>query len=230
MTTPDRAAARVVRNTTSLAFAQIVTMGASFVLAPWLIHAFGAAAYGAVMLVAAIGAFTSLLHGRASSSRRSCGSASRRPRRPSCRRSRPTPAASWQGFATSPTRAVPRQQWPPDALARVDRETLAHVSRFVASELTPDAALQALLPVFMAGLGLPREAVNVHVARRDHAPRARDADLRLFEVLAFETRRMEHRAARGAFDAIDDDGAVFAMKRLVGGGFLGHGVGKRGRA
>lgn len=60
MTAADRAAARVVRNTTSLAFAQLITMGASFVLAPWLIHAFGAAAYGATMLVAAIAAFTSL--------------------------------------------------------------------------------------------------------------------------------------------------------------------------
>ena len=61
MSAPDRAAQRVVRNTTTTALAQIATMAASFVLAPWLIHSFGPQAYGAYMLVAAVAAFTSLL-------------------------------------------------------------------------------------------------------------------------------------------------------------------------
>lgn len=61
MSAPDRAAQRVVRNTTTTALAQLATMAASFVLAPWLIASFGPAAYGAYMLVAAVAAFTSLL-------------------------------------------------------------------------------------------------------------------------------------------------------------------------
>ncbi len=69
------------------------------------------------------------------------------------------------------------------------------------------------------------ETVNVHVARRDHAPGGGDADLRFVEVLPIESHRMQHRAAGGALDTVHDDGAVFAVEvRLLGGGFgfLGH--------
>ena len=69
------------------------------------------------------------------------------------------------------------------------------------------------------------EAVNVHVARRDHAPSGGDANLRFVEVLPVKTYGVQHGAASGALGTVHDDGAVFAVEvRLLGGGFgfLGH--------
>ena len=49
-----------------------------------------------------------------------------------------------------------------------------------------------------AGGGVPRQLVDVHVARRHLAPRRADADLRLREVGAREADGVQHRAAGGA--------------------------------
>jgi len=46
--------------------------------------------------------------------------------------------------------------------------------------------------------------VDVHIARRDHAPGRRDADLRLFEVVVFKTDGMQHGATGRAFHAVNN--------------------------
>ena len=68
-----------------------------------------------------------------------------------------------------------------------------------------------------AGRGFAGEAVDVHVARGDHAPGGGDADLGFFEIGAGEADGVQHGAAGGALGAIDDEGGVFAMRAGFGG-------------
>ena len=53
-----------------------------------------------------------------------------------------------------------------------------------------------------------REAVDVHVARRDHVPGRCDADLRLREIRVLEPDGSQHGAARRLREAVDDDARV----------------------
>ena len=55
-----------------------------------------------------------------------------------------------------------------------------------------------------AGLSLAGEFVDVHVARRDHAPCAGDADLGLLEILPRKPHGVQHGATRGAFGAVSN--------------------------
>ena len=63
-----------------------------------------------------------------------------------------------------------------------------------------------------------REAVDVHVAGRDHAPGRGDADLRLREIRVREADGAQHGAARRLRKAVDDDARVPA--RIDAGGIL----------
>ena len=50
---------------------------------------------------------------------------------------------------------------------------------------------------------LPRQLVDVHVARRDLTPGRADPDLRLREVFPRESNRMQHRAPRRARRSVE---------------------------
>ena len=66
--------------------------------------------------------------------------------------------------------------------------------------------ITALPPAVVTPVGgVARQRVDVHVARRDLAPRRADADLRLGEVGAREADRVQHRAAGRAFRAVEDE-------------------------
>ncbi len=58
------------------------------------------------------------------------------------------------------------------------------------------------------GTGFVRQRIDVHVARRDHAPGGGDADLRLVEILICKTHCAQHGASRCFFDAVHNKGRV----------------------
>ena len=57
------------------------------------------------------------------------------------------------------------------------------------------------------------QLVDVHVARCDHAPGRRDADLRFGKVRIAEADGTQHRTARRLRDTVDDDSRVSALVR-----------------
>jgi hypothetical protein len=59
------------------------------------------------------------------------------------------------------------------------------------------------------------ELVDVHVARRHHAPGGGNADLRLLEIFGFESDGVQHGAARRAFGTIDDNRGKSAIGGLT---------------
>ena len=67
------------------------------------------------------------------------------------------------------------------------------------------------------GARFPRERVDVHVARCEHAPGRGDADDRFLEVGVLESDGAQHGAVGGAVGAVVNDGGVFPEQ--VG---LGH--------
>ena len=67
------------------------------------------------------------------------------------------------------------------------------------SEMVMVLKMTALPPASLTpARRLPRQLVDVHVARRHLAPRRADADLRLLEILARESDRVQHGAPGGA--------------------------------
>ena len=61
-------------------------------------------------------------------------------------------------------------------------------------------------------LGFERELVNVHVARRDVAPRRGDADDGLGKIFLRETDGIKHGARGGAFRAVEQEAGVWAQR------------------
>ena len=61
-----------------------------------------------------------------------------------------------------------------------------------------------------AGRGVIGQLIDMHIARRHHAPGGGDADLALREIGVAEPHRVQHGAAGSAVGAIDDNAGVLA--------------------